>query len=453
MKLQSKSAILALALFLGFFSVQMRAYASPDSASLFIRPTEGGFVAGGTFEVGIYLNTGGNNVNAVRVDLEFPPDKLQVVSPNIGKSVVQFWVIQPTFSNSRGTISFQGGVPPPGINTTDGLISTVVFRVTNTGQAALRIKDSSRVYFADGKGTDILGSVSHAIFSLKLPPPQGPLVVAPKHPDQNSWYKEDDVEFVWELPLGATAVSYVLNVEPLDISDDIPESLKKSIVYKDLTSGTQYFHIKAFNPDSGWGGTTHYVVNIDDDPPADFKMEVSPRPRTTVNKPTLIFVTTDAHSGLSHFLLKVVSLNKPVGEAAKGSTPFFIEVSSPFVLPELDFGNYDVVVRAYDLAGNYREVHQKLIIVAGFFKNLGPDGLNLRGNATLSWQVVYVLLALLIWLLLYVAHFAYRRHREVERKLAFGILNLVEHRVSDRLKVLQQKREEFEKNKLKPPQL
>src|SRR3989338_5084011 len=114
---------------------------------------------------------------------------------------------------SKGTISFQGGVPPPGINTTDGYISSIIFRVVNVGVAAISIKDSSRVLLADGKGSDILGSRSDAIFPLKLPPPAGPVVVAPGHEDPNKWYQDTNIEFVWAMPKGATAVSYVLNAE------------------------------------------------------------------------------------------------------------------------------------------------------------------------------------------------------------------------------------------------
>ena len=160
-------------LYVGLVSLPF--FASAENASLYLRPASGTYTVGSTFEVGIYINTGGQNANAIKVDIQFPPDKLQIVSPNLGKSIVAFWVIQPTFSNSNGTISFQGGVPPPGINTTDGYISSIIFRVVNIGSAAVSIKDTSRVLLADGKGTDILGSRSDAIFSLKLPSPAGPL--------------------------------------------------------------------------------------------------------------------------------------------------------------------------------------------------------------------------------------------------------------------------------------
>ena len=436
-----------LAILIGFLLSPLFAFA--ENASLFLRPASGIFTVGSTFEVGIYLNTGGSNVNAVKVELTFPPDKLQVVSPTIGKSLVSFWVVQPTFSNSAGTVSLQGGIPPPGINTSDGLISSVVFRVTNIGQAPISIRDSSQVFLADGKGTNILGGRSGAIFSLRLPPPQGPTVVAPNHPDPNRWYQEDDVEFVWEMPRGAKAVSYVLSQEPLSVPDDISEGGATAVTYRDLPSGTHYFHIKAFNPESGWGGTSHLVANIDDDPPADFRLEVSPRPRTTSRRPTLIFSTTDAHSGLDHYALRVIRLSNPrEGEESPSLVPFFIEVTAPFVLPELDFGTYDAVLRAYDVAGNFRDVHERLAITQAIFRNLGPEGINIRSNLILPWWLAYAVGGLAAILLLYLAHFAYRRHREVERKLALGILNLVEHRVSSRLRILKQKREEFERTKM-----
>lgn len=440
-------ALIKAVLALSFLSIPF--FALAENASLYLRPSSGTYSVGSTFEAGIYMNTGGNNVNAVKIDLQFPPDKLQVVSPNLGKSIISFWVIQPTFSNSQGLISFEGGVPPPGINTSDGYISSIVFRVINTGAAAISIKDSSRVLLADGKGSDVLGSRSGAIFSFKLPPPAGPAVVSPGHEDPNKWYQDNNVEFIWTLPKGATAVSYVLNNEALAIPDNISEGNKTSILYKNLAEGTQYFHIKAFNPDSGWGGTTHYSVNLDNNPPADFKINVNPGATTSVRRPTVVFDTTDTASGLSHFTIKVINVSSPSTNNGNGqkSTPFFIEASSPFVLPELEFGSYDIVVRAHDFAGNYKEVHQKLKIAYSILQNLGPEGVSLRSNFILPWWAVNSLFILFIILLLYILHFAYRRHKEVETKIAMGVLNLAEHSVSQRLHLLKQKREEFDKGR------
>ena len=90
MKAMSVFKLCGLAVSLAF--LPFLAYA--ENASLYLRPSSGTYSVGSVFEAGIYMNTGGNNVNAVKVDLQFPPDKLQVVSPNLGKSIISFWVIQ-----------------------------------------------------------------------------------------------------------------------------------------------------------------------------------------------------------------------------------------------------------------------------------------------------------------------------------------------------------------------
>jgi hypothetical protein len=44
-----------------------------EGGSLSIFPQTGSFTTGNTFEVSIFMNTGGNNINAVKVDLKFDP--------------------------------------------------------------------------------------------------------------------------------------------------------------------------------------------------------------------------------------------------------------------------------------------------------------------------------------------------------------------------------------------
>ncbi|MEK7162489.1 MAG: hypothetical protein AAB730_01355, partial [Patescibacteria group bacterium] len=71
------------------------------------------------------------------------------------------------------------------------------------------------------------------------------------------------------------------------------------------------------------------------------------------------------------------------------------------------------------------------------------EGLNFKSNVILPWWGVYIILFLISGGALYAAHFAYGKHREVEQKLASGILNLVENKVSERLRLLRSKRDEF----------
>src|SRR3989344_1767081 len=136
-KVKSRILILTQIVVVLFFSIatSVPLSANAGAATFFLSPTSGTFAVGETFSVSVYVNTGGNFINTIEANLVFPPDKLQVVSPSIGKSFIEIWVGQPQYSNIDGTISFRGAVPSPGINVSQGLISTITFRVKATGRA------------------------------------------------------------------------------------------------------------------------------------------------------------------------------------------------------------------------------------------------------------------------------------------------------------------------------
>jgi len=77
-------------------------------ASLYLSPNSGTFYVGSTFDVSIFVNTGGEDINAIQADLKFDSKKLQIASPTAGKSFISVWISQPTYSNIEGTAFFQG---------------------------------------------------------------------------------------------------------------------------------------------------------------------------------------------------------------------------------------------------------------------------------------------------------------------------------------------------------
>ena len=217
---------------------------SQNPASLSVSPTSGTFAVGSTFTISLFLNTNGEEVNAIEADLEFPPNKLQVVSPSTGKSLIGIWVTQPTYNNRTGSIKFQGAIPSPGINTSQGLISQITFRATGVGTAVLKFKDGSRVLLNDGKGTNILGQTTNGVYSLILPPPAGPTVVSQTHPDQEKWYPSRSVSLEWDAEEGIQGYSYSLSDEPVDSPENISEGTRSNVGYKNISDGIHYFHIK-----------------------------------------------------------------------------------------------------------------------------------------------------------------------------------------------------------------
>ena len=133
--------------------------------TLFFSPTSGSYNVGQTFPVRILVSSTQRAINAASGVLSFPADKLQVTSVSKVGSILSLWVQEPSFSNSQGTVSFEGVVPNPGFNRQDGRIITVNFRATNTGNASLRFSSGS-LLANDGYGTNILRTLGTAAFSI-----------------------------------------------------------------------------------------------------------------------------------------------------------------------------------------------------------------------------------------------------------------------------------------------
>ena len=200
-----------LVLFLYFLPLSSQAQ---SGASLYFAPASGTYFVGSTFDISVYVNTGDQTVNAVQVDIQFPPDKIQVASPSTGKSFISVWISQPTYSNTKGAISFIGGLPTPGINTSSGLVSTITFRAKAPGLVTLSFNSSAQVLLADGQGTNILSSTNKGKYNLIIPPPEGPKVFSPTHADQNKWYQDNNPTFSWEKDEGVTDFSFSLDKNP-----------------------------------------------------------------------------------------------------------------------------------------------------------------------------------------------------------------------------------------------
>jgi Cohesin domain len=426
------------ALFFRGFPARSTAHAA--GASLYLSPSSGTFTVGSIFTVSIYADTGGEAINAVQADLSFPPSKLQVVSPSSGKSFFQTWVIQPTYSNTMGTLNFSGAIPNPGIVTSAGLISTITFRVMDTGAATVKFLDSSRVLLNDGQGTDVLSQTSDGIYTLTTPPPAGPIVTSPTNPDQSQWYNSSQVVLQWAGEPDVTGYSYMVSDLPVDTPNDVSNGSSTSATYENLADGVHYFHIKALAAGK-WGGVTNFAVRVDNTPPAAFSINVSPTDYTSDQNPIIQFSTTDAASGIDHYEIKIIPLDLGAAQTSNNETPFFVETNSPY-LQYFPLGRYTIVVRAYDAAGNYYQATDNLSIVSPFFKVVGSDGVQIGGLFVLGWPYVFGLVALLLLLLGFGLAKVLRHHRDIEARLAKGAAANPE--IAAKLAELQQKRKDYE---------
>lgn len=382
------------------------------AAKLFLSPSSGTFTVGSTFDVNIFINTEGQSVNTVSAVLNFPADKLQLVSPTVGQSVINVWTAQPIFNNQTGVIKITGGIPG-GINVQSGLVTALTFRVKQVSSSALvKFSDESRVLANDGNGTDVLNSVQNGVYNLILPPPQGPIVSSETHPDQSKWYSRKDVILRWASTSSIETYSYMLDKDPSGVPDDVPEGQNATVTYKNLDDGTHYFHIKSLR-DGIWGGITSFGVNIDTQPPAAFKPIFIPSSRTSSKNQIINFQTSDALSGTSYYEIKIISLSPKSPNFS--SNNFFIEATSPYQT-NLDVGSYDVILRAYDKTGNFREITSRLKVITPIFEIINDQGLRVGGLFVIPWLYVWIILAIVLGLLGLVGWRIERWHHNLDNK-------------------------------------
>jgi len=361
-----------------------------EGASLIIYPQSGAFVEGSTFEVSVYLNTGGNYVDVVEVDLKFDPEILQVISPVKEFSIVADWTSPPVFSNTEGTVSLRGRFKNKGINISEGLVSDIVFRAKSTGETTIKFLDSSKVISAGEKEKNILNSVNIATFSIYPSPQKGPQIFSNTHPDQNKWYKNNSPTFIFKKTSKTEGFSFSFDNTPFGEPDIIVDTTSDSQFFEGIESGTWYFHLKAKEA-GAWGGTSHFKVNIDNVPPASFKPHPEIFGATADNYLLLHFNTFDLLSGIDHFEARIEDRSNPKNILYSG----FVQIESPYRFKIEKRGIFKVAVRAYDKAGNYQEGGVIIRMLNRYFAILSYGPL-LKGLFFPWWLIILFLIIILL---------------------------------------------------------
>ncbi len=335
-------------LFVGAFSVP----SITKAATLRLSPETGVYTLGNTFTVIVGMNTQSKPVNAADAQITFNPKELAVVGVNKGNSIFTLWTLEPTFSNTAGTVSFGGG-SPSGYTGGNGTIMSITFKTLGAGTPKVNFKTGS-ILAADGLGTNVLTTMSGGTYTVQAqsvtPPPEyvppastpgAPQVKSTTHPDTKAWYQGSDASLTWTLPNGITAVRTLLDTLPSTVPTivyDTPISYRE---ITDLPQGTSYFHIQFKNED-GWGRITHFALNRDSEKPTDFTIREE---NADISSParTLVFELKD----ISPILKYTIQID--------GASPIeFIDTEQKkrYVLKELSPGHHTVVVEAFDSAGN-----------------------------------------------------------------------------------------------------
>jgi len=346
---------------LALWSLLFFAIAGPTYAATLALPPQGSHAVGETFVVPVYVSTkSGESINAVQGTLTYPTDKLQVLSVD-KEGIIDFWIADPVFSNTNGTVSFEGIAHNPGFTGQNGQALSIRFKALAAGMVSLAFESAS-VLANDGQGTNVLTDAPGVSMTLTGLAPVAPTPVtsvtpsdapkngpaageisSPTHPDPAQWYSSKDVRFVWTNPHDATAVRVTADKLPSSVPTKLyePPISSKNL---SLDDGVWYFHVQARGA-KGWGPVSHFKIQIDSTPPNPMAIMFPHGSTTTDPRPVALFNTTDDLSGIDFYTVTV-----------NGGSTFRLNTtevkSNPYALPTQDPGDGKMLVVAHDKAGN-----------------------------------------------------------------------------------------------------
>jgi hypothetical protein len=317
------------------------------AADFNLAPASGTLGLNQEFSIDLHIDSSGSTINAAQATLAFPSNLIQVESISKDNSIFNFWLQEPEFSNSAGTISFIGGTPSA-VSGTSLQVIRINFISKGVGSATISFTDGA-ITAADGQGTNILETANGAAFTISstaiVPPiapvvpgeipapvapvtvatpapiirqptqaiglPEAPQILVALYPDQDRWYNLiSPFNATWVSPLDVTDVATAFNSNPSS-DPEISEGLFDSKNYPEIQEdGIYYLHVR-FKNNRGWGSTTHYKIAIDTQPPLPFAIQVEGGVSSDNPRPVLIFQTGDALSGIERYLIQI-DQNEPI---------------------------------------------------------------------------------------------------------------------------------------------
>ncbi|MDO8583867.1 MAG: hypothetical protein Q7R83_01680 [bacterium] len=377
-----------------------------QAASLYLSPASGTYTIRQNFTVNVNVASADQAMNALSGTVSFPTDRLQVASISKGGSIMSLWVAEPSFSNSAGTISFEGVVLNPGYKGSGGRVLSITFRGTKLGPAAVRFS-GGQILANDGQGTDItkgLGGGTYTINPEKEKPPVEkspekppevqppepvvtgvpgmPVIRSSTHPSSDTWYLNRDLIASWDLPAGVKGVSVSVdnntNTTPVSTLDQVTSTIS----IPQLEDGIWYVHLRLKNA-MGWSPLAHFRVQIDGGVPNLILKEL-PTDRLA---PTAKFQiqATDSASGIARHELQIDG-----GQKMLWKDPG----THLYMTDEVDIGKHTLSVTVTDLAGNTSTKSADFFIQTACPASAQPQ-------IDINW-LMYLLLVIIVLLLLLV---------------------------------------------------
>jgi hypothetical protein len=338
------------------------------SGSLVLRSDNITPKVGEEFTIGIRA-TSDVDINAIGAEMSYPSDMLQVKNVS-GPSVITLFITKGVVAS--GLVTIEGGIQPA-MKVAGDRVGVITFVAKKAGQAVLRMTGNSGLYANDGNGTNILadrGSLTVQIGEaaappapvpgkppVPAPPPPAPELVAPvvvstTHPNENIFYNDRNISASWNVN-GAEGYAYAFD----QIDGTVPDTSKAGVAtsgqFVATNDGVWYLHVRAVL-NNKWGPATEMKFMIDTFAP-NAVLSLSRNEILSNEKTVVKFSASDALSGVAGFELAV---------ARNDEVPVWKTATSPAVVGNLAPGEYAVMLRVYDNAGNSVNLQDTLTVAA-----------------------------------------------------------------------------------------
>lgn len=336
------------------------------AANITLSPLNINTKVGKTFSVDVLVSSNKDNINAVSGLINFPADVLSVSSISKTGSFINLWAEEPAYSNTAGTVSFEGVALNPGFSGSTGKVVTITFKAKDAGNINILVKSGS-VLANDGNATNVLGTTAGAFVIIDedtatevaevVAPTKSesvPVIISSTYPDSKKWYSSREASFEWAVPSTVNAVRTLYsekeNATPSKVYD--PPITNRS--FTSDSDGVMYMHVQ-FKNGNTWGTVSHYKFQIDTEGPESLTASFPDGVITTNQTPSILILTEDKLSGIDHITMSIDG-----GEIVKYS----VEPSNIYQLPKQLSGKHSVVINAVDLAGNKSTVTLEYTIQA-----------------------------------------------------------------------------------------
>lgn len=341
------------------------------AATLSFTPAAGTYDKNTAFTVGVYVGSLDKTMNATLGTVTFPTDKLQVTAVSKSSSIVDFWAQEPSYSNTAGTVKFEGVILPPGFQGGNGRIINITFKGKIAGIAEVKIS-GGQVLANDGVGTSILSSATGAIYTIKevtAPEPAvidldeevpvdetlpiidketacetDSLIYSTTHPGQ-IWRKDNTAVFSWDVGEDIVASRIAFDKNPNTEPDNLSKPAIVEKKYENLEDGTWYFHL-SLQDNGGWSKTEHFKIQIDQTAP-ELELSEIKRSDLTDPKPVIDLQINDKISCVKGFTINIDGEEVDWNKLPNGK----------YELETIDPGQHELSVIVHDRAGNQNEAY------------------------------------------------------------------------------------------------